>query len=439
MSDSVCNKWKQNRSINPRTKRLIKENGPVYKKLQRKCTPEELKRRPRQPPRVVSNVCEKWLQNKLVNPKTGKTIKMNGPTYKKLLQECGPVEPVEPIRVIEIDEKSFEQIQQCEKVYVKRGDIPIHISGIKTTSKKKSPKKVEFQRNIEEIPTINIEYKEELEEKETPPIYTIGKDELQWDGHPTIKLTQMSPCLQDIIVNKYVASGQYGLVYRVKYKNMDCALKIIPINRVFEPVQAVSKFSDTEKEYNYLNVINEQYPNQNVAPQVYLYKTCKVKLDNKKINIAIIIMELLDITLDEYVHIKLNDLFNIQFESTSQWKMLLDEIINNFVNIDDKIKQDLVKCAKINILNEDTHQKNIMFNFNGVPMISDWGLAYDKIKSNWPLEPYESFNKNYYFTLLFLQQLQQEYGHYMTLDEKKYVESKYKEFYRIKFVKPIMN
>lgn len=38
----------------------------------------------------MSNKCNLWHSQPLVNPLTNRTIKKNGPTYKKLLKECGP-------------------------------------------------------------------------------------------------------------------------------------------------------------------------------------------------------------------------------------------------------------------------------------------------------------------------------------------------------------
>ena len=34
----LCDKWLANKTINPETSRKIKENGDVYKKLEKKCS-----------------------------------------------------------------------------------------------------------------------------------------------------------------------------------------------------------------------------------------------------------------------------------------------------------------------------------------------------------------------------------------------------------------
>jgi hypothetical protein len=87
-SKSICKEWKKKSNVNPRTGRQIKENGPTYKKLQKECDPVKKKVRRVRRVHMVSNVCDKWFENKLVNPRTGRRIKENGPTYKKLQEEC---------------------------------------------------------------------------------------------------------------------------------------------------------------------------------------------------------------------------------------------------------------------------------------------------------------------------------------------------------------
>ena len=39
----------------------------------------------------VSEKCKEWKKTPLRNPTTGRKIKLNGPTYRKLLKECGPI------------------------------------------------------------------------------------------------------------------------------------------------------------------------------------------------------------------------------------------------------------------------------------------------------------------------------------------------------------
>ena len=91
----VCDQWKLNKSINPRTNRKIKHTGKVYKELEVECADPNTPKSPRRPPRRVgySPKCLKWYNNPTVNPTTNRKIKIGGPTYKKLEDECGDPPP----------------------------------------------------------------------------------------------------------------------------------------------------------------------------------------------------------------------------------------------------------------------------------------------------------------------------------------------------------
>jgi serine/threonine protein kinase len=82
----ICNQWKKNRLINPRTSRKIKPTGRVYKDLEVECSDA-----PKPPIRRVhySPKCLNWYINPNINPDTGRIIKIGGPTYLKLEKECG--------------------------------------------------------------------------------------------------------------------------------------------------------------------------------------------------------------------------------------------------------------------------------------------------------------------------------------------------------------
>lgn len=68
-----CDAWRATPLVNPRTGRRIKKNGPTYKVFVKECDLDD---------------CEKWRMNHLVNPTTGRRIKENGPTYKALIKDC---------------------------------------------------------------------------------------------------------------------------------------------------------------------------------------------------------------------------------------------------------------------------------------------------------------------------------------------------------------
>ena len=83
----ICYKWLENKTINPETSRKIKENGPMYKKLQKKCSlnPKKTKETDEL---NEKKICTEWLKNKTINPETSRNIKKNGPVYKKLENRC---------------------------------------------------------------------------------------------------------------------------------------------------------------------------------------------------------------------------------------------------------------------------------------------------------------------------------------------------------------
>lgn len=64
-------------------------------KLEKKCP-----KRQSHPP---NDICIKWLKNKGINPETGRKIKVNGPIYKKLEKKCG---------VEKIDKKPKKKLQK---------------------------------------------------------------------------------------------------------------------------------------------------------------------------------------------------------------------------------------------------------------------------------------------------------------------------------------
>jgi serine/threonine protein kinase len=97
---NVCDQWKLNKSINPRTNRKIKPTGKVYKDLEAECSNKSPKRR--RAGGLTGNFdpyspkCLKWHTNPSVNPTTDRKIKIGGPTYQKLKEECGSVQAEPP-------------------------------------------------------------------------------------------------------------------------------------------------------------------------------------------------------------------------------------------------------------------------------------------------------------------------------------------------------
>ena len=83
MNKEKCDEWLNFPTLNPLTRRKIKENGATYKKIEKEC------KKLTEPKQNGSlNTCDKWKKNKLKNPRTNRPIKLNGSVYKQLEREC---------------------------------------------------------------------------------------------------------------------------------------------------------------------------------------------------------------------------------------------------------------------------------------------------------------------------------------------------------------
>ena len=82
LTKELCDKWSENKNINPITLKKIKDTGLIYKTLKSKCY------------KIVNNfkltktICDKWNENKKINPITLRKIKNTGNTYKQLEKKC---------------------------------------------------------------------------------------------------------------------------------------------------------------------------------------------------------------------------------------------------------------------------------------------------------------------------------------------------------------
>src|SRR5579864_908692 len=87
-----CEKWLNNQLVNPVTGRSIKLNGPTYNKLVKMCGPASRSKSPTRAPKRSRSPsrtdCDKWFDSPLINPMTGRAIKLDGPTYKKYAVKC---------------------------------------------------------------------------------------------------------------------------------------------------------------------------------------------------------------------------------------------------------------------------------------------------------------------------------------------------------------
>ena len=104
--NSICQEWFRNPLVNPVTGRKIKKDGPVYKKLERKCKPK-------------GDTCQEWLRNPLVNPVSGRKIKKDGPVYKKLERKCVQKRPKQPKNPKQPKKPNFIGLSIDEVAFIK--------------------------------------------------------------------------------------------------------------------------------------------------------------------------------------------------------------------------------------------------------------------------------------------------------------------------------
>ena len=103
-SSSPCEEWLLNRTVNPRSGRKIKVGGPTYRQLEQECS------------NPSSKPCEEWLLNRTVNPRSGRKIKVGGPTYRQLEQECSNPTTPEPKTTI----REASTTAECEEWLLNR-------------------------------------------------------------------------------------------------------------------------------------------------------------------------------------------------------------------------------------------------------------------------------------------------------------------------------
>jgi hypothetical protein len=102
----ICDAFTQNKKKNPMTNANIKENGPTYRKLEKLCNeniPFNKKSLKKKSPKKIiqeDEVCHLFKENTNKNPKTGRNIKENGPTFNKLIKMCNTIlTPVSPTKI----------------------------------------------------------------------------------------------------------------------------------------------------------------------------------------------------------------------------------------------------------------------------------------------------------------------------------------------------
>jgi hypothetical protein len=210
----ICDIWLKNKNINPKTLRKIKENGPLFKKLQKRCS---LNRK------SDKEICDKWFKNKMINPETLRKIKENGPLYRELQKIC-----------LDNDNdknKAANKIQKLFKPFIKRVSANII-------------DRINFFILIRKyILSINKKYKNicmrlyKFDSKTNLPIYRLGNK---------------------IILDKQIGSkSTYGIAYLAHYEyDINNQSKINALNKF--AVKVINYSYNNEIEYKVLTEVSKQ-------------------------------------------------------------------------------------------------------------------------------------------------------------------------------------
>lgn len=76
MDDKDCTVWKREPLINPVTQRVLKEDGPMYKRIKRQCVD------------INKKTCRQWKDNESINPITKRGITVEGDVYADFKDNC---------------------------------------------------------------------------------------------------------------------------------------------------------------------------------------------------------------------------------------------------------------------------------------------------------------------------------------------------------------
>jgi tRNA A-37 threonylcarbamoyl transferase component Bud32 len=203
---------------------------------------------------------------------------------------------------------------------------------------------------------------------------------LNFGNSKVLKFEELGDCLQDIIVNQYLNKGGSGIVYSVRYKGEECIMKIVSsLDLGFGRITRTS-MDDAENEAEAL----ENAWNLGIGPKFYDFRVCKIKMPvkfgDKKIKIGIFILEKLDKTLGTLLKEYEYDIaFFYQKGDMNVVKDLFKQQFSNLQSIVNKIEEDCYLAHDNDIYISDLNEDNIMFRYDGTPIIADWGVTNGSI------------------------------------------------------------
>lgn len=111
MSDKTCLDFMKNPNINPVTGRKIKLNGPVYKKLEKRCYSKIFNKKQKRNTKIFQDFLYP------INPETGRKIKLNGKVYNKIKHKYNSFEIKSPKYTLSSDPNIQETIIVSNIIY----------------------------------------------------------------------------------------------------------------------------------------------------------------------------------------------------------------------------------------------------------------------------------------------------------------------------------
>lgn len=83
----LCEEWLKEPLINPRTGKAIERNGPTFNIWKKRCKDMGLRTKPLVTKELTWRKYKEWKKNPCINPETGRKIKKNGPTWKRMVKQ----------------------------------------------------------------------------------------------------------------------------------------------------------------------------------------------------------------------------------------------------------------------------------------------------------------------------------------------------------------
>jgi hypothetical protein len=87
----LCDIWLENKTINPETGRAIQKDKGVYNKYAKMCISFKDPIQSKDKSKKVNSekdMCKQWLLDRNTNPTTGRKIKTDGPVYTRISKQC---------------------------------------------------------------------------------------------------------------------------------------------------------------------------------------------------------------------------------------------------------------------------------------------------------------------------------------------------------------